>query len=178
MRGFGHPSTSQQGGRGLARVFTITQHDAQASNVVVTGTLPVCFLDAGVLFDPGATYSFVSLVFVSKSGWQTVRMVIPLSIAITLSDSLDTDVVLPGCPVLIEGRELLADLILLDVMDFDVILGMDWLSQHYATVDYWRKVVIFRISNDEEFKFVSDKSSTPQNLISTITSRKMLRKGC
>ena len=55
-------------------------------------------------------------------------MAIPLSIAKPLSDSLDTDVVLLGWPVLIEGRELLADLVLLDVMDFDVILGMDWLS--------------------------------------------------
>ena len=38
--------------------------------------------------------------------------------------------------------------------------------------------MIFRIPNDEEFKFVVDKSSAPQNLISAITARKMLRKGC
>ena len=38
--------------------------------------------------------------------------------------------------------------------------------------------MIFRISNVEEFKFVGDKSSAPQNLISAITARKMLRKGC
>ena len=51
-----------------------------------------------------------------------------LSITTPLSDSLDSDVFLSNCPVLIEDRELLADLVLLDVMDFDVILGMDWLS--------------------------------------------------
>ena len=72
-------------------------------------------------------------------------MIIPLSIATPLSDSLDTYVFLPSCPVLIEGRELLADLVLLDVTDFDVILGMDWLSQHYATIDCQRKEVIVRI---------------------------------
>ena len=88
-------------------------------------------------------------------------MAISLSVAIPLSDSLDTDVFLPGCPVLIEGRELLVDLVLLNVMDFDVILGMDWLSQHYAMVDYRRKEVIFRILNVEEFKFLGDKSSAP-----------------
>ena len=54
--------------------------------------------------------------------------------------------------MLIEGRKLLADLVLLDIMDFDVILGMDWFSQHYATVDCRRKEVIFRIPNVEEFK--------------------------
>ena len=77
----------------------------------------------------------MSLVFVSKSGWQASRMTIHLSIAAPLSDSLDIDVVLQGCPVLIEGRELPVDLVLLDVMDFNVILGMDWLSQHYTMVD-------------------------------------------
>ena len=41
--------------------------------------------------------------------------------------------------MLIAGRELLADLVLLDVKDFDVILEMDWLSQHYATIDFRRK---------------------------------------
>ena len=63
----------------------------------------------------------MSYVFASKASW----MAIPLSVATLLSDSLDTDVVLPGCPMLIESRELLADLILLDVIDFDVILGID-----------------------------------------------------
>ena len=63
-------------------------------------------------------------------------------------------------------------------MDFDEILGIDWLSKHYATVDCRRKEVIFRIPNVEEFKFVGDKSSAPQNLFSAITARKILRKGC
>ena len=78
--------------------------------------------------------------------------------------------------MLIEGRELIVNLFMLDVIDFDVILGMDWLSQHYAIVDCRRKEVIFKILNVEEFKFVGDKSSTPQNLISTITARMMLRR--
>ena len=76
--------------------------------------------------------------------------------------------------MLSEDRELQVDLILLD---FDVILGMDWLSQHYATVGCRRNEVIFRISDAEKFKFMGDKSSAPQNHISVITTRKMLRKG-
>ena len=91
----------------------------------MVGTLPVYFIDARVLLDPGATHSFVSLVFASNSGWQASRMVISLFIAIPLSDSLDTDVILFGCFVLIEGRELLTDLVLLNVLDFDMILAMD-----------------------------------------------------
>ena len=36
--------------------------------------------------------------------------------------------------------------------------------------------MIFKIPNDEEFKFVGDKSSAPQNLISAITARKNAKK--
>ena len=82
------------------------------------------------------------------------------------------------CPVLVEGRKLPVYLVLLDVISFDVILGMDWLAQYYATMDCRAKKVIFRIPIENEFQFKSDKSSMPQNLISAITARKMLRRGC
>ena len=55
---------------------------------------------------------------------------VPLSVATPLSDELETDIVFPLCLVLMEGQELMADLILLYMIDFDVILGMDWLAQH------------------------------------------------
>ena len=60
-------------------------------------------------------------------------MLFPLSITTPLSDELETDVFFPSYPVLVEGRELLANLILLDVLEFDVILEMDWLARHYAS---------------------------------------------
>ena len=53
--------------------------------------------------------------------------------------------------MLVEGRELFVNLFLLDVIDFNMILGIDWLAQHYATLDCQKKEVIFRISNDVEF---------------------------
>ena len=37
---------------------------------------------------------------------------------------------------------------------------------------------MFRTPNVEKLKVVCDESSAPQNLISAITARKMLRKGC
>ena len=63
------PSTSQQADRGQAQVFTLTPQDAQASNAVVSSILSVCSLDARVLFDPGASHSFVSPVFASRMEW-------------------------------------------------------------------------------------------------------------
>ena len=85
-RGFAQPSTSQQAGRGQARVFTLTPQDAQASNAVVAGTIPVCCCDARVLFDPGVTHSFITSVFTSKVTCQPSRMLYYLSMATPLSE--------------------------------------------------------------------------------------------
>ena len=58
-------------------------------------------------------------------GWQPSKLLVQLSIATPFSDELETDIVFLSCPVLVEGRELLVDLVLLDMIDFDVILGID-----------------------------------------------------
>ena len=49
-----------------------------------------------------------------------------------------------GCRVIIEGHEFRANFVLLDIQDFDVILGMDWLSRHHATMDCFMKRSIDR----------------------------------
>ena len=41
-------------------------------------------------------------------------------------------------------HELVADLIPLDVREFDVILGIDWLSDWHATLDCFTKRVCFQ----------------------------------
>ena len=87
-RGFVQPSTSQAG-RGQAKVFILTPQDAQALNAVVAGTLFVCSIDARVLFDPGASHSFVSPVFASRMEWQPSKMLFSLSVVTPLSDELE-----------------------------------------------------------------------------------------
>ena len=64
---------------------------------------------------------------------------------IPIGDSLVTNLVYRSCVVQIEDQHLLVDLILLDIQDFDVILGMDWLSTYHAIVDCYSKRVTFHI---------------------------------
>ena len=75
--------------------------------------------------------------------WQPSKLLFLLFVATPLSDELETYIFFSSCLVLVEGRELLVDLVLLDVINFDVILGMDWLAQHYTSLDYREKEVIF-----------------------------------
>jgi hypothetical protein len=44
----------------------------------------------------------------------------------------------------LDEYELEVDLIPLELNDFDVILGMNWLSKHKAQIDYYTKIVTFQ----------------------------------
>ena len=37
--------------------------------------------------------------------------------------------------ITVNGKDFRMDLIVLDLIDFDVILGMDWLASYHATID-------------------------------------------
>ena len=45
-------------------------------------------------------------------------------------------------------RDTLANLIELEMIDFDVIMGIDWLSSCYATVDCRDKVARFKFQGE------------------------------
>ena len=56
-------------------------------------------------------------------------------------------------PLVIDGRELHVDLIELDLEDFDIILGMDWLVKYGATIDCTNKLVTFKPAGEDPFVF-------------------------
>ena len=72
----------------------------------------------------------------------------------------------------------MGDLIELSFKEFDVILGMDWLSRHQAIVDCRMKRVTLRTPNDDEVIFIGERSNHLSNVISAATVRKIVRKGC
>ncbi|RVW41427.1 Retrovirus-related Pol polyprotein from transposon 17.6 [Vitis vinifera] len=107
------------------RVFAMTHRDAQATSDVVTGTLRIHTLFARVLIDPGSTHSFVSVSFAGLLGLPVASMDFDLIVATPVGDSVVASRMLRNCIVMIGYREMPVDLVLLDLQDFDVILGMD-----------------------------------------------------
>ena len=71
-----------------------------------------------------------------------------------------------------------ANLIPLEMFDFDVILGMKWLSNHRALVDYFTKKIVFKKSGYLELEFKGDRRVLPTCVISTLEARRLLHKGC
>ena len=137
-----------------ARVFAVTKQEADVAPEVMTGTIQVFDSDAYVLIDPGATHSFISAKFIAQVNIEIQPIDCSMVVSLLTGDSLIADRVYMGCRVISEGHEFWANLVLLDIQDFDVILGMDWLSRHHATMDCFKKEVKFCRPGEPEITFV------------------------
>ena len=67
-----------------------------------------------------------------------------LSVVSPLGGEADTCSICRGCIVGIAGQDLVADLVVLDIAGYDVVLGIDWLSSYHVTVDCYKKRVTVR----------------------------------
>ena len=78
----------------------------------------------------------------------------------------------------VTGRELPVDLIVLEMVDYDVILGMDWLSKYNATIFCRRKKVAFQPSEGEVFEYKGTPRGSKWPVVSAMKASRMLLKGC
>ncbi|WMV07439.1 hypothetical protein MTR67_000824 [Solanum verrucosum] len=73
-----------------------------------------------------------------------------------LLESILAERVYRDCVISINHKNSMADLIELDMVDFDVILGMDWLHACYASIDCRTRVVRFQIPNEPVIEWSSN----------------------
>ncbi|XP_022860578.1 uncharacterized protein LOC111381088, partial [Olea europaea var. sylvestris] len=165
-----------QNKKGKARVFVLNQHEAEQDQNVIAGILLLSNVPAYVLFDSGATNSFISASFVARSNFACVRTNNELEVSIPLGKTLCTYQMTKSMKLEIDGKILEADLYLLETNDFDAILGMDWLGLNHATIRCHEKEVRFHRPGEEEFHFFGAKFKSLPRLISAIQAQKILRK--
>ena len=67
---------------------------------------------------------------------------------------------------------------LLPFNEFDVILGMDWLTVHDAVVNCKRKSIDLRCANDEIIRIESTDLNWLPAVISSMLAQKYVKKGC
>ncbi|XP_063950154.1 uncharacterized protein LOC135152907 [Daucus carota subsp. sativus] len=118
-----------------ARTYNMTMKDAVQDADVVAGTLTVNSLCAKVLIDSGATRSFISEDFVPKLNCPIELLNEVMNIQLANQERVPVSQVYRNCEVEILGSKFCADLIPFKLGEFDVILGMDWLSKHNAQID-------------------------------------------
>ncbi|XP_073119688.1 uncharacterized protein [Henckelia pumila] len=135
------------------RVFAINQEESDDANDVVAGTIMINQFTAYVLFDCGATHSFISKRFSKNLRLEPEMLVEPYRIATPTSKTIETHKVHRNCNICINRHTFEANLIQLNMVEFDAILGMDWLAKNHALVDCRGKNVKLRVPNKNEVVF-------------------------
>ena len=85
---------------------------------------------ARILFDSGASHSFISTPYVRELGLEGQTLENSLHVSSHLGTRVSVDLICWGCELEIFGILLTMDLRVMDMSEFDVILGMDWLMEH------------------------------------------------
>ena len=95
-----------------------------------------------------------------------------LSVYSSVGDVLLVSEVYKDCMIEMHGVAMTANLIPLDIQEFDVILGMDFLSKYRATMDCFQKEVVFKRFDGTEVIFGGDRKILSTCVISAVKARK------
>ena len=167
----------QSGTQTQARVFTVTHQEANASLDVITGMISVYDHDAYALVNPGATHSFISVPFTERHQIESQPINGCMVVSVPNGDTMISERIIPGSRLVIQNKDFPADLIVLGIHDFDIVLGMDWLSKHRATLDCYKKEVRLVRLEEPGVIFRGIRREIAPSLINAMTASKMLRKG-
>jgi len=131
-----------------------------------------------VLFDAGATHSFVNPVAAARMDCKFENLDVPLGATTPIGSVYQVEQIAWNCTVIIMGRLFWGDLILLWIEGYDVILGMDWLNQYQATIDCNQKILTLTTSEGERIRCKGGNSASTIPLISSTKACKLINKGC
>ncbi|KAL5828810.1 hypothetical protein ACOSQ3_018278 [Xanthoceras sorbifolium] len=161
-------SSGRQDNRAPGRAYVVRAQENRDAPDVITGTISIFDITAIALIDPGSTHSYICDAMLRNRNLKT--------------ESTDYEIVVSnplGHSVIVNrGYEFLGDLMELPFHEFDVILGMDWLTRHQVIIDCSLKRVMLRLVDGTEVIMVGDRRDYLSNVISATTAQTLIRKGC
>ena len=105
------------------------------------------------LFDTGTSNSFIEVRMMNDLGLVPRELETVLNAVSPLGVTVKLGKVCKDCPLTLENRNFPTDLIVLSMSEFDVILGIDWLTKYGAVLDCVSKSITFTTLGSQSFKF-------------------------
>ncbi|WRX12108.1 Retrotransposon gag domain - like 10 [Theobroma cacao] len=155
----------------------IQSDEARVHLGAVTGIMSLFDKDVHVLIDFGSHKSYVSTTFASIANRNLSPLEEEIIVHTPLGEQLIRNTCYRDCGVRVGEKEFRGDLIPLEIQDFDLILGIDWLTTHRANVDCFRKKVVLQNSEGAKIVFLGECRVLPSCVISTIKALKLVQKG-
>jgi hypothetical protein len=124
-------------------VFTMRGAETSMSTELIQGMCLIGDKLVAVLFDSGATHSFISTSCAEFLKLPLVDLNNKLTIATPSGEMMIACSTCVDCPIVVENRKFLVNLVVLPLHDLDVILGMNWLSANNITLNCKKKTLTF-----------------------------------
>ncbi|XP_058071169.1 uncharacterized protein LOC131220227 [Magnolia sinica] len=126
----------------LARVYALEAHESDEVELkAIEGTGFIKETLVHVLFDTGATLSFIAYYVVENLQLDTTCTDRSITIVSPVGKFVETDKFCRACPLSLANRVVYVDLVCMNLKQFDVILNRNWLSQVRAMLDCCAKIV-------------------------------------
>ncbi|CAA0837041.1 Unknown protein, partial [Striga hermonthica] len=167
----------QQRGRQQARVYAVDQAEAAQQPCTMSGMVVLNDIPVFALFDTGATHTFISRRCLDAIGVRAVTAVDHLEVSLASGRKIVTSAKATDLSLSIGGRILTVDAFVLEMKDFDLILGMDWLSFYHADIRCHDREITLYLPEDESITFFGSKNRSLPQVVSMAKATKLLRRG-
>jgi hypothetical protein len=133
----------------------VAVEEAQEAPDVVIGMFLVNDTSVVVLFDSGASHSFISAAYVGKHNLPLALLRCQMIVSSPGGD-MPTKQLYPKVNLKIRGVDFVTNLIVLESKGIDVIFGMDWLSKYKVLIDSAKKSIKMTTPEGKEMKFIAE----------------------
>jgi hypothetical protein len=130
--------------------------EVNQSDKIVIGTLQILSHPDKVLFDTGATTSFILQEFVDLYGIPCNKLEYHITV-LSVGGTILVTHLRQEQVIMIRDCVYLADLFLIPMKDMAVILGMDWLEENGAQIDCREKTVSLRSPGEGRIVYQGDR---------------------
>ncbi|GKA47037.1 reverse transcriptase domain-containing protein [Tanacetum coccineum] len=154
-----------QGNQARGRAFILRAKEARQDPNIVTGTFTLNNHFSTTLFDSSTDYSFVSTSFIPLLGIEPSELGFRYEIEIASGQLVEIDKVIKGCKLEIESHVFDINFIPLGHGSFDMIIGMDWLSNHKAEIVCHEKVVRIPLLDGKVLRVLGERPEEKARLL-------------
>eukprot|EP00253_Pinus_taeda_P028065 PITA_28065 len=166
-------------GRSVPRInAALEDRQAEYQPTMVEFEGKISNLSISVLIDPGATLSYVSPKVVERCNLQSVKFKNPWLVQLATGAKRRVTAKVNDCSFTIADQPVTANLNVLPLGSYDILIGMDWLEKHWSLVDCKTKIIYYRDQQGNRKEMQGIKRPVQVRPITANQLIKCIRKGC
>ncbi|XP_073133411.1 uncharacterized protein [Henckelia pumila] len=115
--------------------------------------------------------------FIRKRGIECEELFGGFTVTIPSGEELSTRNIVKNLELLLQGKLVSADLIVFPMLEFDMILGMDWMMKNAVMIDFQQRSVMVRLEGEEPFWFETANGSRRTQIIYFMQAKQLVHDG-